>query len=160
MRRISMNTHSHSLTVHSRAGETGELNSGSFLPLLQAAHGDMESCIRELESVTSDPFNEIAITAARMRIGAANVEKHFAVREACAKLFPAVGPHEAEALRQLQEDNWQRVRLTSSHVRYWTAEAVADDWKGYCAAFRAIKAKVHDGIMAEKRLLYPLLERN
>jgi hypothetical protein len=155
-----MNTYSHPLTVRSRARETSKRGSGSFLPLLQAAHGEIESCIRELETVTSDPFSEIAITAARMRIGAANAEKHFAVREACAHLFPVVEPHEAEGLRQLQEDNWQRVKLTSSHVRHWTAEAVADNWNGYCEAFRAIKTKVHDGIMAERLLLYPLLERN
>jgi hypothetical protein len=155
-----MNTYSHSPPVRSRARETGERDSGSSLPLLQAAHGELETCIRELESITSDTFQEIAITAARMRIGAANADKHFAVREACAHLFPVVEPHEAEALRQLQEDNWQRVKLTSSHVRHWTAAAVADDWNGYCEAFRAIKTKVHDGIMAERRLLYPLLERN
>jgi hypothetical protein len=155
-----MNTYSHPLTVRSRAQEIGERDSGSFLPLLQAAHGELEACIGELESVTNDRFNEIAITAARMRIGAANADKHFAVREACAYLFPIVEPHEAEALRQLQEDNWQRVKLTSSHVRHWTAAAVADDWNGYCEAFRAIKTKVNEGIMAERRLLYPLLERD
>src|SRR4051794_21918247 len=135
MRRISMNAYSNAVTLRSRARETGQRD-GAVLPLLQAAHGELEACLGELESVTSDPFNEIAITAARMRIGAANVEKHFAVREACAHLLPVVEPHEAEALRQLQESNWQRVKLTSSHVRHWTAQAVADDWSGYCEAFR------------------------
>lgn len=156
-----MNPHSQLDAVRARTLSPSVSRSLSFLATLEAAHRRLEACIAELEFITTEvECREIATTGARMRIGVANLDKHCAVREACAHLLPLVQTQEADAIRRLREDNGRRVQLTSDHVRRWTAQAVADDWNLYCEAFRGIRINVKDGILAEKRLLYPLLERN
>ena len=131
----------------------------ALLAVLGGAHQKVESCISELELITSETeSDEMTIGSARMRIGQANLARRRIVQEVCGHLADCVSPHEAGSLRSLQTDDITQFQLVSRHIQHWTASRVKEDWRGYCAAFRALAARVRETMLAEKQLLYPLLQ--
>lgn len=132
-----------------------------LLSRLNDAHQKMDSCLQELECLTSgtEPC-DTAVAAARMRIGKANFERRRVVQEVCVHIMRVASPHEVEAVRELQTGEMEMLRLISLHIQRWTSLRVRDDWVGYCGAFRSLGTRVRDVVMKEKGLLHPLLERS
>lgn len=53
----------------------------------------------------------------------------------------------------------QMLNHSASHIGRWSRDAIEEDWQGYCEASRAIRLQMKACMDAEKRVLYPMLER-
>jgi hypothetical protein len=66
---------------------------------------------------------------------------------------------DAQALRLIQTADIELLRLSTAHVGRWSAAVIARDWGGYCKASRRLRPLIEAHIYAEKRLIYPMLQR-
>jgi hypothetical protein len=51
------------------------------------------------------------------------------------------------------------MRRSAQHVHQWTMHTICQDWEGYCAASRDIRALMKAHVELEQQLIYPMLER-
>ena len=73
------------------------------------------------------------------------------------RLLPVVHPRTAQALDELNREDFELMHLSAAHIARWSADSVEQEWPTYCHASRAIRGQMAVRIAAEKRLLYPLL---
>lgn len=132
-----------------------------MLTELKTLHGQIEICIAELEALTVPlvpALNEVA--AARLKL--TRVSRHRTTLLE-GKIYPllldgacAADKASVEALR----DTGKRGLLNSiGHIGRWTLPEIADNWTGYCAASRAMRAAMRKRIEEERAVVYPLLAR-
>lgn len=94
-----------------------------------------------------------------MRIGKAILSRRRIAQEAYSRLLPAVSSDEVMAVRDLQQRDLAHFQSTSEMIGHWTPQMLQDNWRGYCEASRKVRDGMRDIIAAERRLLYPLLDR-
>ena len=75
-------------------------------------------------------------------------------------LLPRLNAKVASDLAVLHIADEEMQRDSSSHVAAWHLARIETDWEGYCDASRAIRSRMAACIEAEKRILYPMLERD
>lgn len=125
---------------------------------LREAHSSVRDCLREMDVLTSrGELNLVELTSARFRISKASLARRSLFTTACValgKLGSEGGKAVVESLRRL--DGQMRVK-SMSHVGHWTANSIASDWLGYCAASRELRADMEKQLTTEEALLFPLL---
>lgn len=140
------------------AGQFGSRNSAALLATLREAHGTLLAAMEVMDQVTRRPLpDRIQFTAGRWRISHASMARR-SVWEACFRhLLPVVHPRTAQALDELNREDFELMHLSAAHIARWSADSVEQEWPTYCHASRAIRGQMAVRIAAEKRLLYPLL---
>jgi hypothetical protein len=138
-------------------------NSSTCAALLSAvkdADLRVETCLVKFERLTNDSWtNEEAFGVIRMNVSQANLARRQVVGRAWAHIVSSLSPEETQAMRKRRKSDIELLHLLSGHIGRWTTAAVTADWEVYCKASRKIKARLGEAIQAEKRQLYPLLER-
>lgn len=130
----------------------------TLLQGLEAAHREVEASLDEMDLVAGDAVPDaVRFASVRLRAGQAILAKRQITTKVCNHLIPTVAIEDAEAIRDLKYRDSERSNLISDHVRRWTPDAITNDWQGYCQASREMRGGVREMIVAEKRLLYPLL---
>lgn len=138
-----------------------DAGSDALLGALQSAHRLIDAAFAELECASSDVRPETQrVDAARLRIGQANLTRRRVVNRVFSHLISLISAEERDMVRDLQRQDEDCSQRVSELVRHWTPDAIADDWDGYRAASRAIRAGIVSVVTAEKELLYRLLSRN
>jgi hypothetical protein len=126
---------------------------------LECAHSQVELCMFALEAIMAQSTLEDAaqFSTVRMRLVQENLARTAVARDACAHLISRGGGFQVEALRELQQREFQHFQLISAHICEWTPTAVQEDWRGYCRATRRVLNRVRDLVAAERALLLPAL---
>jgi len=134
--------------------------SASLLSELKAAHRKIESAFAELEAGCGrERANLSAFSAMRMRVGQALLAKRQLVGLIASELISSASDQELFAVRTLQSRDQCYSQRASEIIGKWTPVAIQQDWSGYCAASRDLRADILSLITAEKGLYYPLLLR-
>lgn len=132
----------------------------ALLSALKDADLRVENCLVEFERVTNNrQMDENAFGVTRMNVSQANLARRQVVGRVWMHLVNSLSPDEAQAMHKLRESDVELFQLMSGHIRRWTTAAVIADWDVYCEASRKIRSRLRETIQGEKRLLYPLLER-
>jgi hypothetical protein len=136
------------------------LTSDGLLAALQAAHRQIETAFSELGAEAGEEGPDAGrFSAMRMRVGQALLAKRQIVGSVAAHLIGLLSVEEAIAVRELRTRGQHHSQLASEIIRYWTPDLIRQDWTGYCAASRDLRAGILGLIGAEKDLYYPLLRR-
>ena len=128
---------------------------------LHQAHERLLAALDDLEALTAvaQP-DSAAIAAVRWKLSRASGQRRRLVDEASARLIETATVGEAQAVRTLQQRIAESQSASSRHVGAWSIRKVVEDWDGYRAASADMRAAMRERIAAEKRLLYPLLQRH
>lgn len=132
----------------------------TLLDELQDAHDALVRALEEIEAVTREPAaNRERFSSARWRLSNASLARRVLWQRIRRSMADCALGADARTLAELHETDRALLRDSAEHVRTWTAAAIEARWDGYCAASRDIRWKMQAAISAERRLLYPLLER-
>ncbi len=127
---------------------------------LQQAHAEVRACLRDMEDVTSRSMpDRLEYTRVRYRISRASMSRRTLFSSICAELSRNASVDEAAIIRQVRDADRSLLSKTGSHVIYWTSDAVAADWRGYCAAALHMGREMAVELELEDGLLFPLLKR-
>jgi hypothetical protein len=66
---------------------------------------------------------------------------------------------EQAIIARVKEADRALLHKSAGHVSQWTADAIAADWRGYCAASRQIRRDMLAELELEANLLFPLLSK-
>jgi hypothetical protein len=155
-----MNVPSNKIPKHPLGDRFGLPTSPALLAGLQAAHRQIEATLDEIDSIGGHGVpNAAQFINARLRAGQAILAGRQIAMKVCSHLISLATKNDAEQIRELQRRDGERSGLVSNHVRRWTPDAMRDDWQGYCDASRKMRDGVREIVSAEKKLLYPLLQR-
>ena len=131
-----------------------------MLAALKRAHAEVHECIRELALLTTlERASRVDYTRARFRISSASMTRRNLFAAACAALAADSSAHEAEVIERLGQGDRALLAKSAAHIRRWPTEAVAANWRGYCADARLMRSEMATGLRKEETLLFPLLER-
>ena len=125
---------------------------------LQSADRHLEACICEMERATSTAeCDRSGFGHARFRISQASFARRMILAKACAYLAGiATGAHRA-TVEAVRLHDLECAARSTEHVRNWPPGRIADDWRGYCEASRAIRMMMRQAMRAEQQALLPLL---
>lgn len=138
----------------------GPPTSVTLLESLETVHREVEASLDEMDLIARDAAPPPAqFATARLRAGKAILAKRQITAKVCSHLVSVTSIEEAAEIRQLQNRDGERSNLISDHVQRWTPDAIGNDWHGYCQASREMRGGVREMVVAEKKLLYPLLVR-
>ena len=127
---------------------------------LEATHRQIEFCIEDLQAVTSDgPPVGTQFSTIRLRIGKAILARRRIAHDAYSRLLAEVASDDVAAVRDLQQRELAQFHFTSEIIGHWTPQLLQGNWQEYCEASRRVRDGMREIIAAEKRLLYPLLDR-
>jgi hypothetical protein len=156
-----MTGRSNAMRTHASRDGCGASDPMVLLPALKAAHRRIESCIAELETITSGGLPDAArFGAIRLRVGQANLARRQIARRICSHLIAVTSIDKVEAVRELQRRDCEQFQRTSELIGCWTPQVLQNDWRGYCNASRRVRDGLREIVVAEKKLLYPLLQRS
>jgi hypothetical protein len=154
-----MDVRSSSVRKHATGDRLGLPASPALLAGLQAAHQQIEAALDELDSIGGNAdFDPGQFTTVRLHAGQANLARRQIATKVCSHLIALTAIDDADDIRELQRRDGEHSKLVSDHVRRWTPDAVRDDWYGYCDTSRKMRDGVREIVVAEKKLLYALLE--
>lgn len=154
-----MSAASSALRKHPPTTRLSIASSSGLLSALQAAHLQIDTAFAEMEGIASAEVTDLQhFSAARMRIGQANLARRRIVEKVSSHLISVVCAEVGEAVREHRRRDENYFQNVSELVRKWTPDAVLQNWNGYCTASRTIREGTLAIIAAEKGLLYPLLE--
>lgn len=132
--------------------------SGTLLLALQAAHRQVETAFSQMKDIASEDVPDLQrFSAARLRIGQANLARRQIVEKVASHLISVTPADQAEAMREHRRRDQSCFHEASTLVREWTLEEVQRNWNGYFAASEIVRERIRAIIAAEKALLYPLL---
>jgi hypothetical protein len=149
-----------SANVPTREVDYGHIRTSStqLLFALKAAHQQIEAAFAELDAeCMQERADPSLFSAMRMRVGQALLVKRQIVGLVASHLILSAPPHEVCAVRELRSKDICYSQLASEIIRTWTPGAIKQDWGGYCAASRDLRARISSLIAAEKELYYRLL---
>jgi hypothetical protein len=130
-----------------------------WLNELKQAHADLLGSIDELARLTQGPVpDKQQLIEVRWAVSAASLARRLLWGRILAILSRRTPPSVARDLQALQEIDIKLIRASVNHVGRWTADAVIQDWPGYCRASEHMREMMIEAVAAEKRLLYPILE--
>ena len=128
-----------------------------LLSRLRDAHDVLVDAMAELDRITRQPIDPVALPAARWRLSAANRARRAVWQECYHHLLPLVDHATAIALTKMKSRDIEMARASAAHIARWPSHAVKREWPTYCEASRAIRARMLAAIEAEQRLVYPIL---
>jgi hypothetical protein len=127
---------------------------------LRAAHGELLTQLSSMEAVQSLPAPKAEQWAyARWKLSRASRTRRSAATACYTAALAGATPQEADAIRALMAQDVPMMERSRTHMETWTPERITADWAGYCVASRAIRASMHERVVAEQRVLVPILER-
>lgn len=126
---------------------------------LSAAHEAVLAAMATMSQVTDQESDTLAYTKARYRISSAGLRRRQIFQRICAHLTERVSDEDTDALRKVQEVDRELSSASAAHISRWIPSEVEGDWSGYCAASRQIREQMKRELEAERRLLFPILER-
>jgi hypothetical protein len=129
------------------------------LEALKTAHGNLLAAIEELGRLMEAPLPvpDLLINI-RWNLSKASLDRRLLWGRIHLELAGRVDAESEDALRSLQDIDMRLLRASAAHVSEWTPVAVKQDWDGYRQASAIMRRRMLQGIEAEKRLLYPILE--
>lgn len=144
--------------MRTRARYRGDPDTRFLLESLKTAHGNLLTAIDGLSRLmgASPPPPDVLINV-RWNLSKASLDRRLLWGRIHLELARRVDAESEEALRSLQDIDMRLLRASAAHVSKWTPTAVNQDWDGYCQASAIMRRKMLEGIEAEKRLLYPIL---
>ena len=133
---------------------------GMFLTNLQAAHQALLGEMANLDVLTREAaLDSLRFTSARWKVSQASLRRR-TLSARIREYFRARGTaDEIRELAELENSDQALLRASADHVRTWSAQAIREDWPGYCQASRQIREQMRQFIALEQRRLYPLLEK-
>lgn len=137
-------------------------NSGLFarqLAELRGAHAQLLESMAALDAITDSP-NALDYRQARFKLSSTSLSRRMLWQRIFKNLEPSASAAEATALAELHAADFELLRASSDHIAKWPTERIEERWKEYCEASRAIRVKMKSAILAEGRVLYPILERH
>lgn len=145
--------------TRTRARYRGDSNTRFLLESLRKAHGNLLVAIDELARLMEarPPSPDVLINV-RWNLSKASLDRRLLWGRIHLELARRVDADSEDALRSLQDIDVRLLRASASHVSKWTPSAINQDWNGYCRASAIMRQRMIEGIEAEKRLLYPILE--
>ena len=139
----------------------GNASSARLLLELRNTHQNLLAAMDAMDFVTRGPQPDRArYTSARWRISQASLARRTLWGTIFRHLLPRVSSQEAADLEHLRTADRQMLRHSASHVAIWILARIEVDWEGYCQASRGIRWRMKACLGAERRILYPMLERN
>ena len=130
-----------------------------LLENLKKAHADLLAAIEELARLTRGPVpDKKRLVSIRWKVSDASLIRRLLWGRIHASLVGHADARVERDLRALQDADIRLIRHSAKHVARWTADAILEDWTGYCRASDAMRGAMIDAINEEKRLLYPILE--
>ena len=143
---------------HASRADDFNATAAFLLGELEDAHSILLGAIEELAELTRGAVpDKERLVEVRWRVSEASLIRRLLWGRIHAYLSEhAVGEFE-NSLRDLQEADMVLIRVSTEHVGRWTADAVIEDWPGYCSASTNMRRRLIEGVELEKRLLYPIL---
>lgn len=147
------------MTTHASRAVPSDATAAFLLGKLENAHSNLLGAIAELAELTRGdvPDKDRAIEV-RWRVSEASLIRRLLWGRIHAYLSENADKEVESSLRELQEADMLLIRISTEHVGTWTADAVIDDWPGYCRASETMRGRLIEGVEREKRLLYPILQ--
>ena len=147
------------MITHASRAAQGDTTAAFLLDNLKKAHRNLLSAIDELASLTRGPLPEKErLVGVRWRVSDASLIRRLLWGRIHAYLGERADADVERDLRVLQEADINLIRASASHVARWPAEAIIEDWDGYCRASDVMRGAMIDAIAREESLLYPILE--
>jgi hypothetical protein len=127
---------------------------------LDAAHAEI---LREMASMhavqaSAQPSPD-QWAYARWKLSRASRRRRTCVERAYPVALAEATAFERARIVQLREQDPMMLARSRDHVSAWPPERIAEDWAGYCAASRAIRAGMTERVRAEQDVLIPILKR-
>ena len=133
----------------------------SLLVELREAHEVLIAAMNEMDRLTRQSEADPSCFAnARWRISQASLARRTLWGVIFRHLLPRANPDEVVGLERLATADPEMLRHSANHISMWVLSKIEADWKGYCEASMAIRWRMKACLGAERRILYPLLERN
>ncbi|MEI9926658.1 MAG: hypothetical protein WDN44_01730 [Sphingomonas sp.] len=127
---------------------------------LRAAHEDLLAALAQLEQLTlQDSPDEAALASTRWQASRASGRRRKIFAAACAFLVDRVSDSDRIEIQTLQDLNATQLKASTAHIGKWTLQQVIDDWSGYQAVSRRMRASVRELVAADRATLCPLLDR-
>jgi hypothetical protein len=151
-----------SIAAHQRTYQFSQNGapSSTLLVELSGAHDDLLREMENVGAVTSGPAPDSAqVAAARWRLSKASLRRRSLSARIMEFLDARVDTDDLPHLAAFKAADQMMMRRSAEHVHQWTMHGIGEDWKGYCAASRDIRALVKAHVELEQRSIYPILER-
>lgn len=147
------------MITHARRAVHFYATAAFLLGKLEDAHSTLLGAIEELAKLTRGavPDKERLIEV-RWQVSEASLIRRLLWGRIHAYLSEHAVADFESSLRELQQADMLLIRISTEHVGRWKADAVIEDWPGYCSASNTMRARLIEGIELEKSLLYPVLE--
>ena len=135
--------------------------SNSLLGELREAHEVLIAAMNVMDRLTRQSEADPSCFAnARWRISQASLARRTLWSVIFRHLLPQANPKEVVELERLATADREMLRHSANHIFMWLPSKIEVDWKGYCEASLAIRWRMKACLGAERRILYPLLERD
>lgn len=129
-----------------------------MLQELEAAHRDVAQCLAELEAITSNVSAEpFLYTTARFSLSKASAARRSCFKAICAEFGRT--PSFQESIERARASDIRLMAQSRAHLAQWSPQAIAADWRGYCAASRRMRRAITEQIVTEEQLIIPLLKQ-
>ena len=140
-------------------GQLSPERAARLLKELKESHGALEAALEDIDAATVGAEPDLSrYPHARWRLSTARRQRRTVTSMIYTEVRPTLRPHEIEAVEQWHADDNRRLQASAQHVRIWTTDRIAADWRGYCAASDTLRRSLKQWIAAEQALIYPLLE--
>lgn len=143
-------------------GPEGQLSSAraaSLLCELKKSHCVLEAALEDIDAATTGAEPDLSrYPHARWRLSTARRQRRTVTSTIYEEVRSTLRPREIETLEQWNAEDNRRLQASAQHVRIWTTNRIAADWRGYCAASDTLRRSLRRWIATERALIYPLLE--
>jgi hypothetical protein len=127
---------------------------------LSQVHATLGERITALETLTADALpSKMEYTSARLRLSQASIDRRSLLNKTLRLLEERSDPPSAAAAAKVRAADGELIAHSVAHLAKWTTEAVANDWRGYCEASRAMRDHMTRTFEAEAAALSPVLQR-
>jgi hypothetical protein len=151
-----------SIAARQRTYQFSQHGSPSWTLLVELS-GAHDQLLREMENVgvvTNGPAPDSAqFAAARWRLSQASLRRRSLSGRIMEYLSVRVEREDLPHLATFRAADQLMMRRSAQHVHQWTMHSISQDWKGYCAASRDIRALMKAHVELEKQSIYPILEQ-
>ena len=134
----------------------------SNLAELRREHAELVEMVSDLSAIIARPAPppQTDLFEIRRKL-TANLIAHLKAEDwvLYPRLLNSSDPEIARVARAFCEEMGGLANAYSVYAEQWGANAIHDDWAGYCGATRGIIEALTNRIMRENRELYPLAER-
>lgn len=130
-----------------------------MLARLKTIHEELLAGIKTLEAVVRQATPDVAgLTNARWKLSRASAHRRKFLTETVYPALADVPEAEARRLDELRAAGAAVLAESARHIAAWSTEQIVNDWAGYQRASAAMRSAMRSRVVAEKAVLYPMLE--